>query len=291
LKRENPKTVTLARWPVLIALGLVTLLIIGMIGLDIFFSQQEARRTTDIVENSQRSIILLNDIRNGAKRLSGTNIEHEISQLTYAIAAAAREYDPIATFPGERVEWNHLQDLLRGLSGKQQQVASGLEQEIDNSVDKLVSINLLEGNSNVAAIRAAHRQAVWSDAVVGAIVLATVTLISLWLMSVLSRQRQLIIERVQFLDEKNNELEAFAGRAALDLRSPMNPIRGYTDLILETPGLYRHRQTIQRPLACETVVECANGKTLSLAISGIGVGSRSLIPLRLRCRCRTPLAA
>ena len=237
MNNENPKTVTLARWPVLVALGLVTLLIIGMIGLDLFFSQQEARRTTDIIENSQRSIILLNDIRNGAKRLSQTSVEHEISQVTNAIAAAAREYDPIATFTGERDEWNHLQDLLRRLSGNRRGTASGLEQEIDNSVDKLVSINLIEGNSNVTAIRAAHRQAVWSDMAVGAIVLATVTLISFWLLRVLNRQRQLIIERVQFLDEKNNELEAFAGRAAHDLRSPMNPIRGYTDLILEAPGL------------------------------------------------------
>jgi signal transduction histidine kinase len=237
LNNKNPKTVLLSRWPVLVALGLVTLLIIGMIGLDLFFSQQEALRTTDIVENSQRSIILLNDIRNGAKRLSQTNVEGEIRQWTDAIGAATREYDPMATFTGERDEWNHLQDLLRRLSGNHRQPASGLEQAIDNSVDKLVSINLLEGNSNMAAIRDAHRQAVWDDVVVGAFVLATVTIISLWLLRVLNRQSQLVIERVQFLDEKNNELEAFAGRAAHDLRSPMNPIRGYTDLILETPGL------------------------------------------------------
>jgi signal transduction histidine kinase len=86
-------------------------------------------------------------------------------------------------------------------------------------------------------IRAAHRQAVWSDAVVGGFVLATVALISFWLLRVLARQRRLLVERVEFLDEKNRELEAFAGRAAHDLRSPMNPIRGYTDLILESPGL------------------------------------------------------
>jgi signal transduction histidine kinase len=68
-------------------------------------------------------------------------------------------------------------------------------------------------------------------------VLATVALISFWLLRVLARQRRLLVERVEFLDEKNRELEAFAGRAAHDLRSPMNPIRGYTDLILECPGL------------------------------------------------------
>ena len=54
VNNENPRTVLLSRWPVLVALGLVTLLIIGMLGLDLVFEQQEARRTTDIVENSQR---------------------------------------------------------------------------------------------------------------------------------------------------------------------------------------------------------------------------------------------
>ena len=240
LSNENLHTVRLSSWPVLVALGLVTLLVGGMIGLDVFFAQQEARRTTDIIENSQRSIILVNNIRNRAKRLAKTDSEDEIAQLTKLIEADAREYDPIATYLGEREEWNRLQGLLRELSGNpsnHQRPTSVLDREIDSSTDKLVSINLLEGNSNVALIRAAHRQAVWSDVVVGTVVLATVTMISLWLLSVLARQRRLIIERVQLLDERNNELEAFAARAAHDLRSPMNPIRGYTDLILETHGL------------------------------------------------------
>jgi signal transduction histidine kinase len=44
-------------------------------------------------------------------------------------------------------------------------------------------------------------------------------------------------EHVHVLSERNSELEAFAARAAHDLRSPMNPIRGYADLILEAKGL------------------------------------------------------
>jgi signal transduction histidine kinase len=230
----------LSSWPVLVALGLVTLLVIGMLGLDLYFSDKESRRTTDIVENSQRSIALLNNIRDHAKRLAATNVQREIDQLTNAMDADARDYAPLATYPGEREEWVHLQGLLRELSGhprSRQRAASVVEEEIDDSIDKLLTINSLEGSSNVDSIRAAHRQAVWSDAIVGAIVLATVTLISVWLLQVLGRQRRLMVERVEFLDEKNAELEAFAGRAAHDLRSPMNPIRGYADLILETPGL------------------------------------------------------
>ncbi len=240
VSNENPRTVLLSTWPVLVALGLVTLLIIGMLALDVFFSQQEARRTADIVENSQRSITLLNNIRDHAKRLAATSGEHEIDQLARAIDEDARDYEPLATYQGEREEWMHLQGLIRELSGNprnRQRAASVVEAEIDNSIDRLLSINSLEGSNNVALIRAAHRQAVWSDAVVGGIVIGITMAISLWLLRVLGRQRRLIVERVQLLDEKNQELEAFAGRAAHDLRSPMNPIRGYADLILESPGL------------------------------------------------------
>ena len=237
MSSEDPHTARLSSWPVLVALGLVTLLIVGMLGLDVFFSQQESRISTDIIENSQRSITLLNNIRDHAKRLAATNSGLEIAQLTRAVDEDARDYDPLATYTGERQEWIHLQGLLRELSGNRQRNPSVVEEEVDDSIDRLLSINSLEGSHNVALIHAAHRQAVWSDAVVGGIVLATVALISFWLLRVMARQRRLLVERVEFLDEKNRELEAFAGRAAHDLRSPMNPIRGYTDLILESPGL------------------------------------------------------
>jgi signal transduction histidine kinase len=272
MSSKGSKTVMLSSWPVLVALGLVTLLVAGMVGLDVFFSQMEARTTTDIVENSQRSIILLNDIRNHARRLAATTDEQEIVRLNHAIAAVARTYDPLATYQGEHEEWMQLQGLLRELSalpGSRQRPTAVIEADIDDSINRLVSINFTEGSSNVASIRAAHRQAVWSDAIVGGFVLATVTLISLWLLRVLGRQRRLLAERFQFLDEKNRELEAFAGRAAHDLRSPMNPIRGYTDLILESPGLpeeisgmaHRIRRSVDR---MASVVD----NMLSLSVSG-----------------------
>src|SRR5438094_207834 len=36
--------------------------------------------------------------------------------------------------------------------------------------------------------------------------------------------------------QRNRELDAFAGRAAHDLRGPLNPIRGYADLLMAAPG-------------------------------------------------------
>ena len=240
LSREKSKTGTLSAWPVGVGLGLVALLIVGMIGLDVYFSEEEALQTTAILENAQRSILLLKDILLDVKQLTTSNDARSIERWKQDIAEDSRHYDPLATYVGEREEWNHLQDLLAQLPSKPSdnpQSAHDLEDQIDKSVNDLVAINTIEGKGNAAAIQAANRRAILGNIIVGGTVLAIVAVISVWLLRVLARQRRLVLERVQFLGEKNAELEAFAGRAAHDLRSPMNPIRGYADLILESPAL------------------------------------------------------
>jgi signal transduction histidine kinase len=240
LSGEIPRPRILTSWPVVVGLGLVTLLIVGMVGLDVYFAEAEALKTTDIIQNAQQSIILLNDIRVDARHMVEANDAQEIERWTRDIEEDSLKYDPMASYPGERKEWNHLQILLRQLPGHitdDRRANAALEDSIDASVDVLVAINAAAGQGNATAMQSAHRQAIWSDVIVGAIVLVIVAVISGWLLRVLSRQRRLVVERVRLLREQNVELESFAGRAAHDLRSPMNPIRGYTDLILECPGL------------------------------------------------------
>lgn len=262
-----------------VGLGLVTLLIVGMVGLDVYFAEAEALKTTDIIQNAQQSIILLDDIRVDARHMAEANDAQEIERWTRDIEEDSLKYDPMATYRGERDEWNHLQRLLRQLSGhltgdKRARIA--LEDTIDKSVDDLVAINATAGQGNVTAIQAAHRQAVWSDVVVGAIVVAIVAFISVWLLRVLSRQRRLVVERVRLLHDQNAELEAFAGRAAHDLRSPMNPIRGYTDLILECPGLPENVTTMAQRIrrAVDRMARVVDDM-LALSVSGRPPAGRS----------------
>jgi signal transduction histidine kinase len=240
---ENSRPVRLSSWPVILGLGAVTLLIAGMIGLDVLFSQRQAATTANIIENVQRSTLLLNDIRVTARRMAETSDAAEFGRWRATIADLATVFDPLATFTGEREEWTHLQGLLTELSAPREthretaRPAIQISDEIDKSASALVSINTAEGNINLTSIRAAQRQALWSDIAVGAGVLIIVALISVWLLRVLARQRRLVDEHVHVLSERNSELEAFAARAAHDLRSPMNPIRGYADLILEAKEL------------------------------------------------------
>ena len=279
ISREIPRPRILTSWPVVVGLGLVTLLIVGMVGLDVYFAEAEALKTTDIIQNAQQSIILLDDIRVDARHMAEANDAQEIERWTRDIEEDSLKYDPMATYRGERDEWNHLQRLLRQLSGhltgdKRARIA--LEDTIDKSVDDLVAINATAGQGNVTAIQAAHRQAVWSDVVVGAIVVAIVAFISVWLLRVLSRQRRLVVERVRLLHDQNAELEAFAGRAAHDLRSPMNPIRGYTDLILECPGLPENLTTMAQRIrrAVDRMARVVDDM-LALSVSGRPPAGRS----------------
>jgi signal transduction histidine kinase len=224
-------------WPVIVALGLVALLIVGMFFIELIITRNVAAQVDQIVQNTQRSIVLLDDLRAKAQNLSEIGITpREKARLSAGIASDARAYDPIANGVGEAEEWRHLQELLAQLvatSVDDQVTRDRLANEVDASVDGLVSINTKESEARAGAVHDAHAGLLHSDELIGGLTLGLVVLVSVVLIRVLARQRQLVLERFKLLDDRTRDLEAFAGRAAHDLRSPMNPIRGYADLLLE----------------------------------------------------------
>ena len=228
-------------WPVLVSLGLVAVLILGMIGIDLLLGNRVANRTQEIIENSQRAVVLLDDVRLRVRRLAAGDLKkEEVPALVEAIEGDIHDYDPLATSWGARGEWTTLRGLLQRLMSRPPANPGGRAElgiDIYRSINHLISMSWDEGRSNMMAIRDAHRQGLWGDAVVGGLTLALVSIICVRLLRVLARQRRLVAEQVESLNARNNELDAFAGRAAHDLRSPMNPIRGYADLIIEFPGI------------------------------------------------------
>ncbi len=239
----------LRAWPVLVALAAVALLVAAMLGVDIIVAQRVGRRTAEIVENSQRSVELVDDLRAQAHRLvvPGRTPE-EVRVILAHIESDARDYDPIANFAGEHDEWLRLQYALRLLgnsveSGGNPLASKDLVTAVGGSIDQLVAINRESAHVIAEQIRNVHRQAVLADASVGALTLTLVTLIVVVLLRVLARQRTLTARHIALLDERNRDLDAFAGRAAHDLRGPLNPIRGYADLLMsgtEPPEEIQH---------------------------------------------------
>jgi len=226
-------------WPVIVSLALIATMVFGMIVIELLITRHVASRVDDLIDNTQQSLVLLDDLRSKAQNLSEPNIApREATRLLEGIAIDARAYDPIATSPGEPEEWRHLQGLLDRLGSTpvaQQATRDQLANEVDASVDRLVSINAKEGREGALTVHEVDHNALVGNAVIGGVTLILVGAVSAVLWRVLARQRQLVADRFAMLDERTHDLEAFAGRAAHDLRSPMNPIRGYTDLILENP--------------------------------------------------------
>jgi signal transduction histidine kinase len=82
-------------------------------------------------------------------------------------------------------------------------------------------------------------------------------------------EARLIESHLDALADKNQELEAFAGRAAHDLRSPMSPIRGYADLIVESKSSPEQVEMMARRI--QKAVERMGGVVddmLALSVSG-----------------------
>jgi signal transduction histidine kinase len=208
-----------------------------MIGADLFVAGNVAERTAEIVDDEQRSIELVDDLREQAARLASPSLrETELLGILERIASDARAYDPLTDQPGERDEWNRLRTSLGQLQARVQAADGlGLEgqvNEIGKSIDRLVQINREAAHRQADAIRRLHRRAILVDAAIGLLTLGLVATIVFVLLRVLKRQRSLIESHIALLGERNRELDAFAGRAAHDLRVPLNPIRGYADLLL-----------------------------------------------------------
>lgn len=229
----TPKAVP-STWPVFVALGLIALLLLAMLGADLLVARGVAGRTTDIVGNSQRSIELVDDLRAQTHRLEQPESSLERTDAAMArILTDVKAYDPLATSVGEREEWSHLHALLVRFQSNatQRRSDSILASDIERSLDRLVGINGKASHEQVEAIHRIHERAILVDTFVGGLAFTLAALIAVVLSRLLRRQQLLVTEYVALIEERNRELDAFAGRAAHDLRVPLNPIRGYADLL------------------------------------------------------------
>lgn len=231
-------------WPIWAALGAIAALIVTLVAIDIHVARRVESRTDDIVENAARSIDLVDDLRDEVRRLADpTTTRAEADAARQRLAGYAREYDPLASYPGEKAEWRKLQRRLAVVQAPGAQIGRDELRQVSEAVDRLVEINRDTARADARIVAATNRSAIIADATVGVVALAMAAAIAAWLLRVLSRQRALVAEHIALLAARNRELDAFAARAAHDLRVPLNPLRGYADLLAtgtEPPEEVRH---------------------------------------------------
>ncbi|HUJ59255.1 MAG TPA: HAMP domain-containing sensor histidine kinase [Kofleriaceae bacterium] len=226
----------MSAWPALVALAVVVLLAVAMLGVDLLIENKTSDRTTELIDNSLRSVALADDLRYQAYRLSRPGLDgDQIASIRLQIAADARAYDPLATGKGEPQQWDRLQALLEQLQREQplpaNGSASGLVPELEDVITRLIEINQGEARNMAGEIADAHRSGLYADALGLAITMVLAASVAFVLLRAIRRQRSLLALHLQSLDERTRELEAFAGRTAHDLKGPLNPLAGYADLL------------------------------------------------------------
>ena len=215
----------------------IVLVLLGLLGVDVIMGSAVNRQTAEIVDNAVRSIELVNDMGELSRHLIVPDLPRsERLILIERFNAIAREYDPIATFEDERAQWELLRSTMIRLqletnaSDRARLLADG--QAVEETVRKLVAINHKSAQASVLEIQRLGRQESLVEGVGVVIAIGLLGVVAYARIRAATRERALLATNVALVEARNRELDAFASRAAHDLRAPLNPIRGYADLII-----------------------------------------------------------
>jgi len=279
--KKSQDDLTPAAWPTLVTLVAVILLFTGLIIFDIIKDREAEERTTELVAKALHSVTLTDGLRRDVHALATGSIEPDARAAVVArIDREAATYDPLATYAEERGEWTRLRGLLERLQTVGPDPADPqLLREIEASLDRIVQINQREAAHNVAGILAAFHQDYAIDALGGTIAIVLTFVVGAALLRSIRRQRALLAAHLAMRNQRQSDLEAFAGRVAHDLRGPLAPIRGYTDL-LRLGGGPSPADLGQRIENATERMAAIIDDLLTLSLSGQpGVGETELAPV------------
>jgi len=205
-----------------------------VVGVDLWGAHTAQHSANQIFNNATRSIELVEDMRWQLHQLAHADGKQP-DPILARIDADMVAYAPLATYENEADTWAGVRDLLvlsrdaarRGDFATVRQRDPG----ISDAFEQLVAINHQETQSLIDQIAADQRTETLGDVIAVLVASIVIAVFAIRLSRTQARERQLITENLQRIEERNRELDAFAGRAAHDMRSPLNPIRGYAELI------------------------------------------------------------
>jgi len=208
---------------------------------DAWVAQATARGTDALSANALRSVELADDMRWQLARLmppqetTGTADPTEHQALEW-LGRDVHAYEPLATFEGERPEWLTLSGLADSLSvdlaHADRPALARDARAARESVNRLIAINRVEAEDIGARIRELGRRQIFVDMLAGGLVLLVVTQVAAARLRAMSREQLAAARSLELVESKNQALEAFAARAAHDLRAPLVPIQTLASLIV-----------------------------------------------------------
>ena len=219
-----------------IAVVAATVLVVA--GVDAWVASATSRGAEALSANALRSVELADDMRWQLSRLVPPAKVEEGTRRR-ALESFTRDvttYEPLATFEGERPEWLGLAGLARDLSADlAHEDRPALERDTRaavESVNRLIALNRSEAEAIGHRLLVLGRRQVLVDALAGALVVLVVAQVAASRLRALAREHRAVAQSLALVESKNRDLEAFAARAAHDLRTPLVPIHGLASLIV-----------------------------------------------------------
>ena len=215
-------------------IAIVAAALLFVLVVDVRGSRSAQQSADKILNNSTRAIELVEDLRWQIHQLGHTDREG-VPALITELDKDVREYAPLAIDTGEAAIWTKVHDSVaiarEAASRGDFDLVRSRTQTIGPDVDRLVEINNAEVASYLAKMSDDRIDEIIGDIVAVIVAAIVIAALARALYRSQAREKELARESLLRAEERNRELDAFAGRAAHDLRSPLNPIRGYAELI------------------------------------------------------------
>ena len=169
-------------------------------------------------------------------------IEERIARVDADFAATERAFEPFATGNGERVVWDDLRNQTAAMQApiekalalsrvNRDEEARAVLVELEGGFDAiardattLVRINRADADEEMAKVRAAQRESLLFGGIITAAGVALSLLVAALVTRSIQRREDQLRESTALLEQRNRELDAFAGRVAHDLRGPLTTI-------------------------------------------------------------------
>jgi signal transduction histidine kinase len=190
----------------------------------------------------ERRRILVDDHIFASDRREMLNLEDQIAALDAKIAETMRAYDRWAVLPGERPVWQRAQaDLGRldppirralALSRENHDIeARAMMEEVtepfarlDRDLDDLIAINNHGAGEDLVRFSMIRLRLTLTLIAIGLVALAGTVIVAVWAARQVGRREDDLARVARLLEERNRELDAFAGRVAHDIRGPLTAI-------------------------------------------------------------------
>jgi len=193
-----------------------------------------SRASQTLSANALRSVELAEEMRWQITRLTpapgvSPALEPSTAEALLRLHRDIRAYDQLATSEAQRGEWSKLAALSRDLadawSRGDEEAARGAASRATESAERLIALNHVEADAVGNQLLGIGWFQVSANALAGAVVLLAFAQLTRARLRSLERERAAVARHLATLEEKNRELESFAGRVAHDLRSPLSPVQ------------------------------------------------------------------